>query len=392
MPGVFVGRARYLDRMSQWSVTVLGCGLVGRAIAEDLAAHPDLSVTACDLSREALGRIGNAEVRSVVADLTDPAELAPAVEDADLVVGAVPGRLGYAVLRNLLERGRNVVDISFFPESHEELAELAERSGSVAVFDCGVAPGLSNLILGSFLGAGKRVLSFSCYVGGLPEVRDGVFQYKAPFSPSDVIEEYTRPARIVTGGRTRTVQPLSGLETMEIPGVGLLEAVYTDGLRSLVGLDVPEMFEKTLRYPGHIERIKLLRDIGFLDRAPVRVGDVQVRPVELTSALLFPLWELRDEDVDLTVFRVEIQTDGSQAVECHRFDLVDRRDPNTGHSSMARTTGYTCNAVAGLILDGSWSRVGLSAPEDVGRNPDCFARVRAYLEDRGVHLKEQTHS
>jgi saccharopine dehydrogenase-like NADP-dependent oxidoreductase len=359
--------------------------MVGRIMALDLVR--DFEVTAADVSPAPLGKLKGTPVRALEADLSDAGAVRRVVEDFDLVVGAVPGSLGFAALRAVLEAGKDAVDISFFPEDAFLLDELAVEKGRTAVVDCGVAPGMSNMILGHHAGR-MKVTHFACYVGGLPFKRDFPFEYKAPFSPADVIEEYTRPARYVENGHLVVKPALSDAELMDFPEVGTLEAFNSDGLRSLIAtMSVPNMIEKTLRYPGHVERIKALRDSGFLDREEIEVGGRRIRPLDFTSALLFKQWQLHEEDDEFTVMRIVIEGPGGGRARRITYDLFDRRDRATGFSSMARTTGFPATAAARLILSGAFARKGICPPEYVGAEEECFRFVMAELESRGVRYQ-----
>jgi saccharopine dehydrogenase-like NADP-dependent oxidoreductase len=373
-------------------VVVLGAGLVGGAIARDLVRGGEFEVTVVDASEAALGRLADASGIAVVrADLGVSGAVRRAVEGHDLVVGAVPGHMGFATLREALTCRKPVVDISFFPEDPLELDGLAREGGVTALVDFGVAPGCSNLILGRMARELEPVERFVCLVGGLPSVRVWPWEYKAGFSPADVLEEYTRPARYVTGGRQVTMPALSEPELVEFPGVGTLEAFNTDGLRTLLATaDVPYMIEKTLRYPGHIEKIRVLRESGFLSSEPVDVAGRAVRPIDVTSRLLFPLWKLDGGEEDLTVMRVSVDgVEGGRRVR-RTFDLLDRYDPRTRTSSMARTTGYTCTAGIRLLARGAFARPGISPPELVGREAECYAFVMADLASRNVAFRVRT--
>jgi lysine 6-dehydrogenase len=230
-----------------------------------------------------------------------------------------------------------------------------------------------------------------CLVGGLPVVRTWPWEYKAPFSPSDVLEEYTRPARYVAGGRLVTMPALSEPELVEFPGVGTLEAFNTDGLRSLLAtVKVPFMIEKTMRYPGHAERIRMLRESGFFGTKPVDVGGAVVRPLDLTAKLLFAQWQLADGEEDFTAMRVSVEgVVGGKRVR-RSFELLDRYDPGSGTTSMARTTGYTCTAVVRLVAQGLYRRPGVFPPEFLGREPGCYEFVIKELARRGVVFREST--
>jgi saccharopine dehydrogenase-like NADP-dependent oxidoreductase len=375
-------------------VVVLGAGLVGGAIAQDLSKGGEFEVTIVDSSQEALARLaGETGVVSVRADLSADGQVRRVVEGQDLVVGAVPGHMGFTTLRRVLECAKPVVDISFFPEDPFALDALAREKSVPAVVDCGIAPGCSNLILGRVETEFDSVERFLCLVGGLPVVRTWPWEYKAAFSPADVLEEYTRPARYVVAGRVVTVPALSEPELVEFPGLGTLEAFNTDGLRTLLStVKAPFMQEKTMRYPGHIESIRVLRESGFFSTEQVEVANVKVRPLDLTSRLLFPLWHLAEGEEDLTAMRVSIE--GVQAgVRVRRvFEMLDRYDPATRTTSMARTTGYTCTAAVRLLASGLYRRPGISPPEYLGREPGCYEFVMTELARRGVMLRESTEA
>lgn len=370
-------------------IVVLGAGRVGQAIVRDLAMQPGFEVTAVDRDVAALERARRAGARSLEVDLSDLGRVAALARDHDLVVGAGPALLGRRTLASVIDAGRNIVDISFFAEDPFDLDASARQRGVVAVVDAGVAPGLASIVYGRLDAGPGTVSRYACYVGGLPATPSGTFRYKAPFAPADVIELYTRPARHREGGVLRTEPALSRRHSLEFPGVGTLEAVLTDGLRTLLReTHVPEMREMTLRYPGHVEQMLLLREMGLFDTEPLDVDGVTVRPRSVTERLLFPLWEFAPGEPDVTVMRVEIDVGGGAGTTRHVFDLLDRYDAASGTSSMARTTGYTCTAIVGLLAMGRYSRPGVSAPEDVGREPGCCDAVLRYLEERGVLLRE----
>lgn len=371
-------------------VAVLGGGLVGGVIARDLARDHEFSVTVADVSEATLTRLSDAPgVTPVKADLADAAAIRRVVAGQDIVVGAVPGHMGFATLREVIGSGKPVVDISFFPEDALALDALARERGVCAVVDCGVAPGCSNLILGRMESELEPVERFVCYVGGLPVERTWPWEYKAPFSPADVIEEYTRPARYVANGALVTMPALSEPELVEFPGVGTLEAFNTDGLRSLVAtVKAPFMVEKTMRYPGHIEKIRVLRESGFFATEPVMVGGVAVRPLDLASRLLFPLWQFGPGEEDITAMRVVVEGTSAGHRVRRTFEMLDRYDRVTKTSSMARTTGYTCAAGVRLVARGLWGRKGVSPPEFLGRERACYEFMMADLAARGVAFRE----
>lgn len=371
-------------------ILLLGAGRVGAAMARDLAGEFELTVA--DASQSSLARLGDGgRMRRVQVDVGDARALEPLLRDADLVVGAVPGPLGFETLRRVLEAGRHVVDISFFEQDAFELDELARAQGCIAIVDCGVAPGCSNLLLGRHA-AEMDVRRFWCAVGGLPVVRTWPFEYKAPFSPIDVIAEYTRPARFRRGGADITLPALSEIEAVEIPGVGTLEAFNTDGLRTLLRTTpVPDMVEKTLRYPGHAERMRLLRETGFFSETALPLADGSaVRPLDVSASLLFAAWRYEEGEADQTAMRVVIEGEADGRVVTHTYDLLDRYDAETGTSSMARTTGYTCTAAVRLVAGGHWTEAGITPPELLGRERRTADFILADLHRHGVTFSHRT--
>jgi len=369
-------------------VVVLGAGRVGGAMAKDLA--PEFRVTVADRSEEALGRMGQAGLATRAADLSNPEAVKAAVVNADLVVGAVPGFLGFPTAKAVLEAGKPLVDISFFDEDCFELDALAKAQNLTAIVDCGIAPGCHNIILGDLARQWDRVTAFECLVGGLPVIRTWPYEYKAGFSPIDVIEEYTRPSRYVKDGRIVTFPALSEPELLEFEGLGTLESFNTDGLRSILKTfpQVPDMKEKTLRYPGHIEKMRMLRESGFFNKEKIQVGGVAVSPLDLTTALLFPLWFMEEGDEDFTVMRVTVEGEKAGLPVRKQFNLLDRYDRATKTTSMARTTGYSCTAAVRLLASGGYSRKGISPPEYLGLEPGAWAFIRADLAKHGVLFTE----
>ncbi|MCB1184220.1 saccharopine dehydrogenase NADP-binding domain-containing protein [bacterium] len=372
-------------------IHVLGGGLVGGPMARDLAGDDEHDVTVVDRDPAVLEALAaQADVATRQADLASPAAVREVIADADLVVGAVPGHLGFRTLEAVIDAGRNVVDIAFFPEDPFALDALARERGVVAVVDCGVFPGMGSALIGRLHRKLDRLERVLVLVGGLPEVREWPWEYKAVFSPVDVIEEYTRPARYIEHGREVVRPALSDPELVHLPGVGTLEAFNTDGLRTLVRtIGAPHMKEKTLRYPGHAEKMALLRECGFFGTEPVDVGGQAVRPVDLTGRLLFPMWEMHEGEGDLTVMRIEVEGERKGQRLRYVYDLLDHADLEHGVSSMARTTGYTATMTARLIAAGRFTRVGISPPEYLGAEFGLVDALREGLEARGIFYREQ---
>lgn len=371
-------------------ILVLGAGLVGGPIAMDLARNGEFEVTSADLSVEALWRLSAiAGITTVQADLDNVDELKPLVMEHDLVISAVPGFMGYRTLERIIECGKNVVDIAFFPEDMFLLDAKAKEMDVTVICDMGVAPGMSNVLIGYGAAMLDTLEKGITYVGGLPVVRTWPFEYKAVFSPIDVIEEYTRPARYIDGGRLVVREALSDPEMIDFAGIGTLEAFNSDGLRTLATTVKGDyLIEKTLRYKGHIEKMAVLRDTGFFSKEPILINGAMISPLEFTSRLLFPKWKLQEGEEDLTIMRVitEGLKDGIRTR--YTWDLYDRYNKETGVHSMARTTGYTATMVARLLSRGMYTRKGVSAPEFLGTDAATVAFLFEGLRERGIVYTE----
>lgn len=358
------------------NIIVLGAGLVGGVMAKDLAKNH--TVTSVDISQNNLDRLSG--INTICTDIANTENLQKIITDCDLVVGAVPGFMGYQMMKNVIESGKNIVDISFYPEDPFKLDKLAKQKGVVAVMDCGVAPGMGNIIFGHH-DSQMQINDYECLVGGLPEKREWPYEYQAVFSPIDVIEEYIRPARYVQNSNLIVKEALSDTELIEFEEIGTLESWNSDGLRSLIRTmaHVPNMIEKTLRYPGCVEYLKVLRESGFFSYEKVEVNGAMIRPVDMTARLLFPKWEMMPGDKDFTIMRIIIKGIEDGKSVNYQYNLLDRHQDGT--ISMARTTGFTCTAVANLVVNGTYNTLGISPPEYLGGH---FKFVKNYLEERGV--------
>jgi len=366
---------------------VLGCGLVGGPMAIDLAKEKEFEITIVDKNQEVLDALAarHNNIKTVHRDLGDPQEVSALVADYDLVINAVPGFMGFQTLQAIIEAGRNVVDIAFYSENPFDLDALAREMGVTAIVDCGVAPGMSNLLIGHVHEQLDRTDSILIYVGGLPETRRWPFDYRAVFSPIDVIAEYTRPARYVENGNLVIRPALSDPELIDFPGIGTLEAFNTDGLRTLADtIDAPNMKEKTLRYHGHIEKMAVLRAAGFFDEEAIEIDGHSIRPVDFTAKLLFPQWQMEEGEVDITVLQIIIEGEKNGTPQRYVYNLLDKFDAPSKTHSMARTTGYTATVAARMLAKGLYDQKGISPPEFVGRHQECVDFMLEGLAERGL--------
>jgi lysine 6-dehydrogenase len=368
-------------KISYMNIAVLGAGMVGGVMAVDLAKEH--AVTSIDVNEANLQRVKkqNGDIQTVQADLKNYAAYKDLLNPFDMVVTAVPGFMGFDTLHAVIECGKNVADISFFPENALDLDALAKERQVTVITDCGVAPGISNYIIGRY-NEEMVIDSFEIYVGGLPKIRKKPFEYKAPFSPVDVIEEYTRPARLMENGNIVVKPALTERDWMQFDETGTLETFNTDGLRSLLFTmpHIKNQKEKTLRYPGHIDLIIALKESGFFSKDKIMIDGAAISPLQFTSKILFNEWKLGEAEEELTVLKVILRST-AKTIE---YNLLDRYDTSTQTSSMSRTTGYTCTASANLIAKKLFREKGVFPPELVGKNKAAFEFVMEYLKQRNV--------
>lgn len=378
-------------------VLVLGCGNIGSVAAEDVAKSlSSVYVVVADKdevrARRVAEKIGRDNVSWAEIDAGNRSELVNFLQDFDLVMGFLPGKLGYGLMEACIAAGKDLVDVSFMEENPLTLHEKAVKAGVTIVPDCGLAPGISNLLVGHAAKKFDRVEKIHIMVGGLPEKPLPPLGYVITWSPESLIDEYTRKARIVKNGRIVMVDALDGLEHVDFFSVGRLEAFYTDGLRTLIdtfkSVNVNEMWEKTLRYPGHAEKVKMLRTLGFFDEKQIVVNGVNVSPRKVTAKLFEQ--KLRMPTVkDLVALKVEVSGVKNGKKTRYVYHLLDFYDEKSGVTAMARTTAYPASITAQLMLKGMLRIKGVIPPEKIGMDDELFKRFLEELKNRGVNVVEE---
>ena len=350
----------------------IGAGMIGQAMALDLAKNHNVHLADIKISEVRHSIKQHQSINTYKLDVLNEKKLLSFIKNADIVLLAIPGHLGYNALKAIIKCGKNVVDISFSPENIMDLNNIAIQNNVTAIFDAGVAPGLPNYILG-YHNSLEKISSFKYYVGGLPKFPKKPFNYKAPFSPIDVIEEYTRPARMKVDGVNITKPALSEVERITFKHYLELEAFNTDGLRSLLQTmnHIKNMSEKTLRYPGHVKLIK-----SYIDKGILQTND--------TIKKLFKEWKLEPKEPEYTILKIEINTNE----KIINYELYDEYDKQSDISSMARTTGYTATASINLILEKLFIKKGVYPPEMVSENKIIFDFILKYLQERDVIIKK----
>jgi len=376
-------------------VLVVGCGNIGSAAADDLAKNTSHEVTVADNDRTrakiVAENIGTDNTSWIQLDVANHDQLIQTLRSFDLVMGFLPGKLGNRFIEACIDAEKDLVDVSYMAENPLALNERAKKAGVAIVPDCGLAPGISNVLVGHATKQMNKTNAIPLMVGGLPEKPVPPVGYTITWSPESLVDEYTRKAGIVKEGVKKEVEALSGLEEIEIPKVGKLEAFYTDGLRTLLytitGVD--DMWEKTLRYPGHVEKIKTLKTLGLFDEKQVDVGGLKVAPRKLTAKLLGQ--KLRMPKVkDIVVLEVNVQGIKNGRKTVLSYHILDYFDRKRGITAMARTTAYPASIIAQLMLKKSIRETGIVAPERIGMKEELFDTFINELGKRGIRVVEET--
>jgi len=377
---------------------VLGYGYIGSVVAKDLAENmPSVDVVIAGRNRsraeEVATTIGRKNVSWIQLDASNRKNLVDAIKKFDLVVGALPGEVGFQSIRACVDAKVDGVDVSFMPEDPLTLSKTATKAGVTIIPDCGVAPGLSNILVEHAISKLDQVKNAQIMVGGLPEKPIPPLGYTITWSVEGVMDEYTRKAKIIKDGKVTEVEALSGLEEVELPGVGKLEAFWTDGLRTLLHTvkGVENMWEKTLRFPGHIEKIKLLKTLGFFDEKPTQIENINIRPRQITAKLLERKL-LRPDVPDILTMLVQVDGNKDGRRIMYSYYMLDRYDKKTKVTAMSRTTGYTTSCVAQLLAKKLIKEKGVIPPEKLGRDENLYKKLIGMLKKRGIQVKESRKS
>lgn len=380
--------------MSSVKIIVLGCGNIGSVAAKDLAENlPSAEVVLADLdevrAKEAASKIGQGNVSWIKADASSHRELVSTLKKFDLVIGALPGETGYRVCKASVVAGVDLVDVSYMPEDVMTLQKDASKAKISILPDCGMSPGLGSILAGHAISKLDQVESVHMLNGGLPEKPLPPLGYVITWSVKDLIDMYSRKVNVVKEGKVVQTEAMSGLEKIDFPGVGKLEAFYTDGLRTMLHTvkNVKDMWEKSLRYPGHVEKIKLLKALGFFNDKPVEIGNLSVSPKEVTAKLLES--KLKRKDVpDIVAMRIIVNGTEKGKRVSYTYQLLDHYDKKRKVTSMARTTAYTTSAVAQLLAKKAITEKGVIPPEKLGMNKELYSKFMSMMKKRKVLARE----
>lgn len=376
------------------NIAVLGCGNIGSVVTRDLAESlPSAEITLADYDvkrvEKAAAGIGRGKVSWVQTDASNHQKLVSTLKKFDLAVGTLPGHLGFQACKAAIAAGVDMVDVSYMPEDVLTLHRAALKAKTCLIPDCGMSPGLGNILIGHAISKLDKVDSVHILNGGLPEKPVPPLGYVITWSASDLIDMYSRKVTIVKEGKTTRVEALTGLEDTTIQGIGRLEAFYTDGLRTLLHTvkGVHEMWEKTLRYPGHVEKIELFKAMGFFDEEPLEVDGVSVSPKSVATGL-FERKLGKPEIRDVVAILIRVGGTKNDREKIYSYQILDRYDEKRKVTAMARTTAYTASVVTQLLAQRMIEEKGVVPPEKTGMNEKLYVKFVNEMLKRGIKIQE----
>ena len=392
-PLVYIAAAdpSYLKENSRMRMLVLGGGLQGSACAYDLLRQDDVTkVTIADVRAEAGADFLPEDVRieRVALDFSDEGATLDLMQGHDVVMSAAPYYFNGTLARLAIEAGCDYTDLGGNTEilfGQLEMSDDAQKAGCTLIPDVGLAPGMVNVLAAEGIRRLDEAEQVSMYVGGLPQHPVPPLNYQVVYSLKGVLDYYTTPSFVIRDGKPFEVEALSELETVEFPEIGALEAFHTAGGASLLPWryegKVDRLEYKTLRYPGHADIMRSIRDIGLLSLEPVDVRGQEVVPRDAVIAVLKPF--LTSDDPDLVALRV-IATGTKDGRPCtHQWDLLDRQDEESGITAMERTTGFTLSTV-GLLMGRDVIDTTGVMPPDEGIPADVYLEE---MERRGIDIR-----
>ena len=342
-------------------ILVLGAGRIGKAIIHDLS--DEFEICAVDINEKNLRDVKNiAETKKV--DVRNETKMRETMKHFELVIDSLPGKFGFSILNIAIKMKKNLVDVSFMRENPLKFKD--EVKNSTIVVDAGFAPGLSNIILGNLYHTLGEFDEAIIRVGGLPKNPKPPLYYSSTWSPEDLIEEYMRKARIIKDGEIIEVEPLSNIREVKINNFEF-EEFPSDGLRTLLyTIKAKNLEERTLRWKGHLEKIKILKELGFFNP----------ENVEHTLKVLSP--HLKDGK-DFCIMEIYARKGNEE----RRYWMYDEAKE---FSSMARVTGFTAAIIARLIINEKLE-YGILPPEYIGMNDNNFRYVINEIRKREIELK-----
>jgi len=375
---------------------VLGAGLQGSACAYDLLQNPEVKeVRLADLHLEHLPEFlapySGKRLLPTVLDVRDHDAVLALMRESDAVMSAIPYYFNLDLAKLAVEAGTNFCDLGGNTEivfQQKQLNDKAAAKGKTIVPDCGLAPGMVNILSQYGIEQLDKVERVKIFVGGLPQHPEPPLNYQIVYSLEGVLDYYTTLSWVVRDGKRTQVKALSEIEKVEFPSpVGALEAFHTAGGLSTMAWryegKIPTMEYKTLRYPGHAHIMEAIRELGLLELTPVEVKGLKVIPRDATVAAMGPKLT-KPNGRDLVALRVTVE--GTKAGKAKKvgWELICYYDEARKISAMMQTTGYSLSITGQMQAKGEIKPAGVHTPDE------CVpaAKYIAELDKRGVHIKQ----
>lgn len=382
-------------------ILVLGSGLMGPAAAYN--ALTDAGVAQVTLADKDAAQLEAARAKltpllsnplrleTVIVDLADQHAAASLIARHDAVVAALPSSVIALGVRAAIAARTPWIDLTWPPDTElPELKQAAEEGASLVIPGCGVEPGLTEIMARYLAEKLDRCDELHIKCGGIPVTPDGPLNYRIVFGGKRLpLREYD--AHIAENGALRAVPRYSGVETLHVSGVGEVEAWHEGFMPWLLELNALKQLklgtQKTVRWPGYAAKASVLRELGLLSFKPVDVDGMRVVPKHVVDAVLYPHVRLREDERDLTVFRVEVSGEKDGFLRRHTIDMVDHYDETLGFTSMARVTAFTGAIVARMAARGAFAATGWVTPEKL-LTGDLLVELVAELARAGVTFTE----
>ncbi len=372
---------------------VLGSGLMGSVIAWDLARSQDVDqVVVADLNQEKLAHVrrmtSSRKLTTEVIDVKDSRRLVRFLREFDVTASALPHGAVNPANRAAVQAGAKMVDIAF-EDAQLGLDAAARKKGALLIPGCGLAPGLAGILLANGARSLDQAVEGHIFVGGLPQFPRPPLGYRLVFSLVGLVREYLEDARVIRDGKVVKVKPFETVGKVVFPSpIGKCESFCTDGLATLIYTmkEMKVLDERTVRWPGHAEKIRLLIEMGLFSREKLNVAEASVSPLEVTTELLSKILS-KGPPEDLTVMRVEVVGRKGPARGSITYEMVDYYDRKKKITSMGKTTGFTCSIVTRMVGNGEVRETGIVPPE-VAVDAKLVKKLHVELQSKGVKIKE----
>lgn len=367
---------------------ILGYGKIGRTIVADISKYQgDKTIVVYDPFVKNIENLPhNVEFHN--KDPLSDENIPDIFREDKLIISALPAKLRKRLIQAVIMGNSKLVDITFGNDTISDYLPKSSDSNFLIIPDCGLAPGISNFIVGRFTSEFTELENVEIYVGGLPNKPVPPLEYKITFASDSVVDEYVNPAKIVENGKIVSKEALSGIEEFQSEELTHpLEAFYTDGLRSLIDtIKSPKnMFEKTIRYRGHAEKIKLLRDLGFFDSSEKLLNGNAVVPRRLTEKLFDE--KLKFSEIGDTII-LKINVSGIKGGRKSKLvaNLTYKCEVNHNFTGMSMTTACPASIMGQMIGEGLINGKGLVNMEEIGSQKNIFEEFIKRLSDRGIEI------